>query len=263
MCSTWGSRVHANQNRCTEQGWLRLVRPVKARDTGYSPDWVTDENELRHRPETRAQALQGAVQEWSALLAPERPDWSHELIGTWVDGLGNNRGHLHIEAIRHAPQSDVRRNLRASFMAPGPWVIVEWAGAAVQAVTAHHVTVDTWRLRQEHGCWCAERPAPLPGRPLLVVTICGGPPDEWNADRWATQADQGGVGYLLLLRERPPQPFQAELTKAERAQLIRKTRGSRPGRSGWKLVYLEAFPPWAQDAYWRTCDATAPSWQMI
>ena len=43
-------------------------------------------------------------------------------------------------------------------------------------------------------------------------------------------------------------------TLRERAQLKRKGRNSRPGKSGWKAAFLDFFPEWAQEAYWESLD---------
>ena len=44
------------------------------------------------------------------------------------------------------------------------------------------------------------------------------------------------------------------LSTAERCDLVRRSRNSRPGPSFWKLAFLPLLPQGAQDAYWRLVD---------
>ena len=54
--------------------------------------------------------------------------------------------------------------------------------------------------------------------------------------------------------EEPSSDLVGPTTPAERAALIAKLRNSRPGPSGWKLCFIEAFPAWVQEIYWLSLD---------
>ena len=46
----------------------------------------------------------------------------------------------------------------------------------------------------------------------------------------------------------------APLQSSERADLLRRLRGSRPGPSGFKLEFLCLFPFWVQELFWSSLD---------
>jgi hypothetical protein len=118
------------------------------------------------------------------------------------------------------------------------------------------VRVSSWVLHADvEGQWSASRQLPCPGRPRRVLCIDGEDPRSWSSDRWAGVQCACGGGYFVacactdmwgdLLRP---------LGGAERNDAIRKSRATRPSKSGWKLAFLAAFPQWAQDAYWQLLD---------
>ena len=72
----------------------------------------------------------------------------------------------------------------------------------------------------------------------------------------------------LRLLEKPCYDFVAPTSFEERRLLTAKFRHSRPGPSGWKLCFLEAFPDWVQEVFWFALDLqrlvgfVAPSLQL-
>ena len=95
--------------------------------------------------------------------------------------------------------------------------------------------------------WWARRPAPCPGPPHLVVA---GQDLLLDHFRWPDPH----VCLVVRVWSPPCTSFVAPTSASERLSLMSKFRHSRPGCSGWKLCYLEAFPLWVQDLFWFAVD---------
>ena len=97
----------------------------------------------------------------------------------------------------------------------------------------------------------AQRPAPVSTQAWIVIRVSGRPPAACPPDWWLLQPQ----GDLLLRRLEPPDfELVLPLTEAERSTLIWRMRRSRPGPSGFKLLFLSLFPPRAQMLVWRLLD---------
>ena len=201
------------------------MRPAVGPNAQYSPPWVTD------RPSSSGDVLLGAQQDWGRLLQEPPTNWHHQAVGLFGTDL--------------LPR-------RAVGLTPGPWCFAHFSAETVQFHSATTLSVGAWLLSFSDGDWWAQRPAPCPGHRHLVLSCGHIPGHHLTLDYFRWPADQA----VLCLRrwEEPDHTFVAPTIAAERLALLSKFRNSRPGPSGWKLCYLEAFPPWVQDIFWLALD---------
>ena len=59
---------------------------------------------------------------------------------------------------------------------------------------------------------------------------------------------------ILRVQEKPDYTLVRPVSPEEQQFLLAKFRPSRPGPSGWKVCYIEAFPPDVQQLYWQCLD---------
>ena len=233
-----------------------MVRGKANITAGYCPTWLVTDEGVRARPTTPAQVCLAAAQDWSGLLCEPSHAWANPLIKRWGDNMGHDLGTLDLSTCMQA-HGIFRRLINAAL---GPGVVgcqcVKWGCGDIHVHGAESVRVSRWLLTWRDGTWAAALPHPCPGVPLVALSISGEDPSRWCAERWHDAATSDSAGYMVLVSacgERGA--VCGPTTPTERADLIRRSRGSRPGPTFWKLAFLPLYPQWAQEAYWRLVDA--------
>ena len=120
------------------------------------------------------------------------------------------------------------------------------------AVGLDCVRVGEWVLCWRPDGWYASRPQPCPGRFFRVMSLRDIPAAYITPDhlRWPPPSS-----FLVLrITEPPAYELVGRASPAEIAALTSRFRHSRPGPSGWKLCYIEAFPRAFQSAFWHAVD---------
>ena len=89
-----------------------------------------------------------------------------------------------------------------------------------------------------------------------MLQVAAGPSNEWGVDRWYWVSTLADLSSHSVLRVCEPVQWDAvaPLQLSERAELLRRLRGSRPGPSGFKLEFLCLFPSWVQELFWSSVD---------
>ena len=114
------------------------------------------------------------------------------------------------------------------------------------------VRVGEWVLCLLPDGWYASRPQPCPGRFFRVMSLRDIPAASLTPDhfRWPPPSS-----FLMLrIAEPPTYDLVGRASPAEIAALTSRFRHSRPGPSGWKLCFIEAFPCAFQTAFWHAVD---------
>ena len=256
------TQIHHNQHSFRVQhlrsgrikSWARLMRPRLAPDSGYVPSTFTCADGTVVRPRTKAEVLAGAIQEWARLLHHPRSPWVSPYVTQWRDATAISRGSpaFLYRSVQDAPALHDR--LAVAYFGHGPWVHVTWSRDDVRICGGFAISIGTWVLTLESSDpdWIvARRPAPVSSALCIVVSISDRPPSECSLDWWLHQDH----GWLLLRQAtRPDYTPVLPLTLAERTRLVSQMRNSRPGPSGFKLLFLSLFPPWVAELFWELLD---------
>eukprot|EP00439_Symbiodinium_sp_Y106_P022121 s10379_g2.t1 len=234
------------------KAWARRMRPTVGPNAQYSPPWVTDPDGSRRRPSSSGDVLLGAQQDWGRLLQEPTTHWHHQAVGLFGTDLLPRRGSVNFHALANSAVGSPLYAVGRAILTPGPWCFAPFSAETVQFHSASTLSVGAWLLRISDGDWWAQRPSPCPGHRHLVLSCGHIPGQHLTLDHFRWPADQAVL--CLRLWEEPDHTFVAPTVAAERLALLSKFRNSRPGPSGWKLCYLEAFPPWVQDIFWLALD---------
>ena len=237
--------------------WSRMLRGVPARSPGYAATWYRSSEGQTRRPRHSDEARTAITQEWSRLLCEPQLPWDHPLVRKWVDGAGRVRGSLNMAVATDCSVCSMQARLSEAYLGPGAHgiLVVRWVAGGVAVASEVLVHVSGWLLRWERDQWIGRRPGPCNGEGLRVVSVCGEDPLQWHADRWYFCEVTGTQGYVVLMRATEAWGDLVRPTSsAERDLATRRSKGSRPGRSGWKVAFLKFFPTWVQDAYWQLVD---------
>ena len=239
--------------------WCRLMKPP--RDSGqYAPRRVRLPSGIEVVPSSESQVRLGAAQEWTQLLQGPSPPWSHPMLRVWRDGLGHTRAAPNAEFIVSADPSCPAARVGRAYMEPGPFFGLRLFSADIRVHSASLVYVGSWCLQlpsdgdRVHAC----RLLPCPGLPAQLLAVNGDPAFSWSPERWHWASRNLGMICLVLWRGPDPLLHALDLVGPldceERRALVSRSRNSRPGQSGWKLAFLQFFPGWVQEAYWRSLD---------
>ena len=266
QCSTARARRLELLRLGDVKAWAKSMRPLNAPHSRFSPDWVRGADGTRRRPTAQADILQGSVQEWGRLLQEPVNFWSHEAVQPFSTSSAPRRGTLNFEVLAHAAAGSPLALVGQAMLHPGPWRLVPVCAADVRYLSPASLRVADWVLSLRGGNWFAARPMPCPGPLFVLLSFCGKPASEITLDhfRWPP------ADAVMVIREFSPPDTSAvsPTSTAERLSLCARFRHSRPGPSGWKVCYIEAFPPWLQDLYWTAIDLqrltgiVAPSLQV-
>ena len=142
--------------------------------------------------------------------------------------------------------------LANAFLAPGPWLISPLSPHAVTPISDQRLIAGSWVLTVERDCWFATRPAPCPGPRLKVIALGDTPYMHLTMDHFTRNSNPGPL--ILRVQEKPDYTLVRPVSPEEQQFLLAKFRPSRPGPSGWKVCYIEAFPPDVQQLYWQCLD---------
>ena len=222
------------------------MRPASNPTLRYTPPWVQDPDGTRRRPSSSEDVLQGAVQEWSRLLKETPINWQNEAVLPFSSALLPRRAAIHFAALGVAAPDSSLALLGKTLIQPPPWRLVPLRPGAVFFCDSN-IFLNGWLLTARDGSWWATRPEPCPGQPYLVLSCSDIPgryllPDHF---RWPPP----DAMLCLRLLEKPCYDFVAPTSFEERRLLTAKFRHSRPGPSGWKLCFLEAFPDWGPGSF--------------
>ena len=266
QCSTARARRLELLRLGDVKAWAKSMRPLNAPHSRFSPDWVRGADGTRRRPAAQADILQGSVQEWGRLLQEPVNFWSHEAVQPFSTSSAPHRGTLNFEVLAYAAAGSPLALVGQAMLHPGPWRLVPVCAADVRYLSPASLRVADWVLSLRGGNWFAARPMPCPGPLFVLLSFCGKPASEITLDhfRWPP------ADAVMVIREFSPPDTSAvsPTSTAERLSLCARFRHSRPGPSGWKVCYIEAFPPWLQDLYWTAIDLqrltgiVAPSLQV-
>ena len=234
--------------------WARKMRPAQPASSSYSPDWVTTPDRRKVRPTTTAQVLLGPQQDWNRLLQEPSCSWAHPVVLPFRPThhcLTKPRGALNLAVLAQAVNHPETVNLANAFLAPGPWLI-SLSPHAVTPISDQRLIAGSWVLTVERDCWFATRPAPCPGPRLKVIALGDTPYMHLTMDHFTRNSNQGPL--ILRAQEKPDYTLVRPVSPEEQQFLLAKFRPSRPGPSGWKVCYIEAFPPDVQQLYWQCLD---------
>ena len=186
--------------------------------------------------------------------------WGHSRTGTlWcflsvlpTTVLLSPRGALNLAVPAQAVNHPESANLANAFLAPGPWLISPLSPHAVTPISDQRLSAGSWVLTVERDCWFATRPAPCPGPRLKVIALGDTPHMHLTMDHFTRNSNPGPL--ILRVQEKPDYTLVRPVSSEEQQFLLAKFRPSRPGSSGWKVCYIEAFPPDVQQLYWQCLD---------
>ena len=231
-------RVQHLRSGCIKS-WARLMRPRLTPDSGYVPSTFICADGTVVRPRTKAEVLAGAIQEWARLLHHPRSPWVSPYVTQCRDATAISRGSpaFLYRSVQDAPALHDR--LAVAYFDHGPWVHVTWSWDDVRICGGFAISIGTWVLTLESsdpGWIVARQPAPVSSA--------------WSLSVFQTALHRRAVliggcikitaGGWLLLRQatRPDYTPVLPLTLAERTRLVSQMRNSRPGLSGFKLLFL-------------------------
>ena len=238
--------------RSGDKAWAARMRPSTGPSLRYTPTWVTDADGSRRRPSCSLDVLTGARQEWGRLLQEPNTCWSHDAVSLFSTPASTRRGAINFPALAQAPPNSQLHLVGSTLLAPGPWCLIHVSAPQVHFLSETQLRLGDWVLSFRNGEWWAQLPAPCSGPLRLVLSAHDIPGRHLSPDffRWPPPS------AVLCTRcwEEPSSDLVGPTTPAERAALIAKLRNSRPGPSGWKLCFIEAFPAWVQEIYWLSLD---------
>ena len=239
--------------RGDSKGWASRMKPPSLPQARYSPEWVTAGDGTRHRPDSAADVLVGATQEWAKLLQQPPQTWNHASVMPFLDTFSRSRGAVDFVNIGDAPIGHDTQRVGQSFLSPGPWRLVHFQAADVRFVTGLDcVRVGEWVLCLLPDGWYASRPQPCPGRFFRVMSLRDIPAASLTPDHFRGPPPSSFL--VLRIAEPPTYDLVGRASPAEIAALTSRFRHSRPGPSGWKLCFIEAFPCAFQTAFWHAVD---------
>ena len=228
--------------------WAKRMKPSSSPNPSYSPDWVTDDSGHKHRPTSRADVLVGAKQEWGRLLQEPTSCWQHDAVLPFSDVHQLRRGSINFQALSQAAPGSVLAAVCNAMLTSGPWRIVLLQAGQIRVINPGCIVAGSWVLYLRT-FWEATLPGPCPGPTHFVVALDGSPHHTLTADQFQ-QASTRASHLLLRLAQPPDYSAVGPVSATEKRWLLAKFRNSRPGPSGWKICYIEAFCDAIQSTYW-------------